>query len=113
MILATVRMMIPRRSHDGVLKILNILAGQNRIRLGCLSSRIYKDVEEDTAIVYEELWKNKEDLENYLRSDGYNRLLLVMEMALQSPEVNFNTISKSSGIEMIEKARNPGSRAER
>jgi quinol monooxygenase YgiN len=113
MILATVRMMIPRRSHDGVLKILRSVAGQSRIRLGCLSSRIYKDVEEDTAIVYEELWRSEEDLEYYLRSDEYSRLLLVMEMALQSPEVSFNTISRSSGIEMIEKARNPESRAER
>ena len=112
MILARVRMMIPRRSHDGALKILKSMAEQNRVHLGCLSCRVYKDVEEDTVIVYEEIWRTAEDLESHLRSEGYNKLLLVMEMALQSPEVSFDTISRSSGIEIIEKVRKSGSLAE-
>jgi hypothetical protein len=32
-------------------------------------------------------------------------MLLVMEMALKYPEVKFNKVSTSTGIEMIEKAR--------
>ncbi len=112
MILASVRMMIPRRSHDGALKILRSMAEQSRLHLGCLRCRIYKDIEEDTAIVYEELWRSEEDLEFHLGSEGYNNLLLVMEMALQSPEVSFNTILRSSGIETIERVRSSGSRGE-
>ena len=105
MILASVRMNIPRRNHDDALKILRSIAEESRILLGCISSRVYTDTEEDTVIAYEETWKSEEDLESHLRSKVYNKLLLVMEMSLQSPEVNFHTVSTSGGIEMIEKAR--------
>ncbi len=41
----------------------------------------------------------------HLRSDEYRNLLLVLEMALKEPEIRFDTISSSTGIETIEKAR--------
>lgn len=53
----------------------------------------------------EELWKSNEDLENHLRSDDYLRVLLVIEMALEKPEIRFDSISCSTGFETIEKAR--------
>jgi hypothetical protein len=33
-------------------------------------------------------------------------MLLVLELALKRPEIRFNIISNSTGIETIEKARN-------
>jgi hypothetical protein len=41
----------------------------------------------------------------HLRSDEYRNLLLILEMALEQPEIRFDTISGSTGIETIEKAR--------
>ena len=45
------------------------------------------------------------EFERYLRSDQYHKVLLVLEMALKQPEVRFDIISRSTGIETIEKAR--------
>jgi hypothetical protein len=53
----------------------------------------------------EEVWRSEEDLVLHLRSDEYRSLLLVLEMALKQPEIRFDTISISTGIETIEKAR--------
>jgi len=55
--------------------------------------------------MFEEVWRTKEDLEVHIRSDEYLNLLLVLEMALKQPEIRFDTISSSTGIETIEKAR--------
>jgi len=41
----------------------------------------------------------------HIRSDEYRNLLLVLEMALKQPEIGFDTISSSTGIETIEKIR--------
>jgi hypothetical protein len=41
----------------------------------------------------------------HIRSDEYRNLLLVLEMALKQPEIRFDTISSSTGIETIEKIR--------
>lgn len=105
MIQATIRMTMPPKKRDEALKILRSTAGWNRINPGCLSSRIYDDVQEDNVLVFEEMWRNEEDLEYHLRSDEYQKVLLVVEMALKRPEIRFDTISSSTGIETIEKAR--------
>jgi len=45
------------------------------------------------------------ELERHLHSDKYHKVLLVLEMALKQPEIRFDIISSSTGIETIEKAR--------
>ena len=105
MILATIRMLIPPKKHDEALSILKSMAEQNRILRGCLSCRIYKDIEEESVLVFEEMWRSEEDLKYHLRSNEYSKLLHVIEMSLQNPEIRFNTVKGQSGIETIEKAR--------
>jgi quinol monooxygenase YgiN len=105
MILANIRMKIPRQKRGEALKILKSIVEGNRILPGCLRCRIYEDIQEDDVIMYEEMWRSEEELENHLRSDEYRKVLLVMEMALYRPEIGFNTLSSSTGIEVIEKAR--------
>ncbi len=51
------------------------------------------------------MWKNEEDLKNHLKSREYGKLLLVLEMALENPEIRFSSITGWSGIETIENAR--------
>jgi quinol monooxygenase YgiN len=105
MIFATVRMTIPPKKRDEALRILRSTAEQCKLHSGCLGWHIYEDVQEDNVLMFEEVWRSEEDLERHLRSEEYRDLLLVMEMALKHPEVRFNTVSISTGIETIEKAR--------
>jgi quinol monooxygenase YgiN len=105
MMLATIRMTIPAKKRGEALKILKSIAGHCKIYPGCLGCHIYEDVQEDNVLVYEEMWGSEEDLDRRLRSAEYRTMLLVMEMALKHPEVRFNTVSTSTGMETIEKAR--------
>jgi quinol monooxygenase YgiN len=105
MVLSTLRLMIPPKKHGEVLSILKSMAEQNRIHRGCLRSRIYRDVEEERVFVFEEMWRSEEELKNHLRSNEYGKLLRVVGMALEKPEIRFNTITRWSGVETIEKAR--------
>ena len=113
MIIATIRMDISPQKRGEALKILKSIVEGNRVLPGCLSCRIYECIEEDNVLMYEEMWKGEEELEQHLRSDEYRKVLLVMEMALHHPEVGFNTLSSSTGIETIEKARKFTRRRER
>lgn len=56
-------------------------------------------------LMFEAMWRSEEDLNHHLRSDEYRKVLLVMEMALKQPEIRFDTISSSRGIETVERAR--------
>jgi quinol monooxygenase YgiN len=105
MIQATIRMVIPAKKRGEALKILRSIAKKCWFYPGFISSNIYGDLEEENVIMIEEMWRDQENLERHLRSGEYLNLLLVLEMALKEPAIRFNTISSSTGIETIEKAR--------
>ena len=105
MVRVTIRMLLPLQKYGEALKILKFVAGQSRILEGCISSLIYGDLEEMNVILIEEMWRDQESLDKHLRSEEYHTLLQVMEMALECPELRFDTIANSTGIETVEKAR--------
>ena len=105
MILATLRMAIPVQKRGEALKILKSMVARNQAQPECVFCRICEDVQEDNVLQFEEMWRSEEELERHLRSSEYHKVLLVLEMALKQPEIRFDTISSSTGIETIEKAR--------
>jgi len=106
MVLATLRMAIPLQQRGEALKILKSIVARNQAQPDdCVFCHICEDVLEENILQFEEMWRNEEEFENHLRSDEYHKLLLVLEMALKPPEIRFDTISNSTGIETIERAR--------
>ncbi len=105
MIHATIRMMIPPQKSDAVLGILRSVLEHCRDNPRCLGSHLYGDLQEKNVLMLEQVWNAEEDMERHLRSDEYRNLLLVLELSLKRPEIRFDTVSSSSGIETIERAR--------
>jgi quinol monooxygenase YgiN len=106
MILSTIRVKIPSQKRGEALKILKSMVTRNRARPDdCVFCRICEDALEDSVLQFEEMWRSEEELERHLRSQEYRNLLLVLEMAIKKPEIRFDTISSSTGIESIERAR--------
>jgi quinol monooxygenase YgiN len=105
MIQSTIRMKMSSQKSGEVMKILRSVAELCRDDPGCLSCHIYEDVQEKNVLMLEQVWRSEENLGHHLRSDEYRNLILVLEMAIKQPEIRFDTISSSTGIETIEKAR--------
>ncbi|MHC1727265.1 MAG: putative quinol monooxygenase [Syntrophobacteraceae bacterium] len=105
MILAAIRMAIPPQKRNEALTILRAVAELCRDDPACLSCHIYGDLQEKKVLVLEQAWKTEEALDLHIRSDEYRNLLIVLEMAPQQPEIRFHTVTGSSGIETIERAR--------
>jgi quinol monooxygenase YgiN len=105
MILATLRMIIPLDKKKETLDFLRRVAEQIRCMPGCLSFKIYHDDEEDEFLMVEELWNSQEELDRHLQSDNYRHMLLLAETASQPPEIKFQTITASAGLEIVERAR--------
>jgi len=106
MIIATIRMSIPPSKSAEALKILRLITELCRDDPGCNCCHIYADLEEKNDLILEEVWRARENLDLHLRSDEFHNLLVAMEMALKEPEIRFNTISSSAGMEIVEMARN-------
>ena len=113
MVRAAIRMMIPSGKREELLKILGSITERARFEPGCISSRLYQGVEVNNLIMLEEFWRDEKALERHLQAEDYRRILLVVDMALEAPEVRFDAISQSTGFETIEKARKPSPNGER
>lgn len=105
MFLSTIKMAIPFKKHNDALKILRSITLQTRDQPGCLGCTIYRDLEDKNVLVLQEKWEAEEHMALHVRSDDYRNLLLVMEMSAREPEVRFDAISGTTGIENIERLR--------
>jgi len=102
---ATIRALIPQKKRNEALIILRSMIEQTKLEPGCISCRLYRDVQDERALMLEEIWTGEKDLERHLRSNKFLAVLLVVEMATEFPEVRFDVILHSTGIDTIEKAR--------
>ena len=105
MIHATVRIRMPGQKVREAVDILGSVAERTRIQPGCISCRIYHDEQEENVVMMDEVWRTQEEHECHLRSAEYRKVLLVVEMAKEKPEIKFSEFSESTGVETIEKAR--------
>ena len=102
MILSTLRMIVrPERRMD-LLETMRGTLEPARVERGCLSYRLYEDVEDRNAFVLLEEWATQEDLERHIRTDSQRRLLALMDLLSEQPELRFNTVSHTAGMDLIE-----------
>ena len=113
MVRSTIRIVIPPKKQNEALEILGSMTEQIQFEPGCISCRLYKGVDSEGVIMFEELWMSEEDVQRHLRSDKYRKILLVVEMAAEPPEIRFDAIAQSSGVETIAKARSQTEPADR
>jgi hypothetical protein len=52
-----------------------------------------------------EEWQSRRDLDRFICSDEYRYILALIELANKSPEIDFYTLSKIGGMEVIENLR--------
>jgi quinol monooxygenase YgiN len=105
MVHARIRMVMSPNKRVEAQRILTSVAERTRIDPGCISCRIYQDAANKHVLMMDESWASKEDLERHLRSDDYFNVLLAIEMAIERPKIRFVTISRSTGVDTIRKAR--------
>lgn len=105
MLRSTIRIFIPAEKQSDALEILTSVSEQTQFEPGCVCSRLYRDVTDSRVTLLEELWLTFEDLQRHLQSEKYRNILLVVEMAAEPPEIRFDTITQTSGVETIEQAR--------
>ncbi len=105
---AIARMTIPFKKLNEAIEILSSVKQRTKFESGCVGCNVYRDVDSANALMIEEIWKDEKDLERHLRSDEYQKILLVAEMASAPPEIRFYKILRTSGVETVEEARSAG-----
>jgi len=108
MIVGTLRILpLPERRAE-VLEVFQAIQGPVLAQLGCAACHIYEEQGPEPAVVLIESWETQEALERHLRSEAYRLILGAIELSDGQPEVRFDHVSATEGMELIRRARNPG-----
>jgi quinol monooxygenase YgiN len=109
MVIGTLRLLpLPKRRAD-VLEILRSIQGWVLAQPGCAAWHIYEEQDPEQAVVLVERWESETALEAHIRSEAYGRILGAIELSGGPPEVCFDYVSASEGMELIERTRTPPS----
>jgi quinol monooxygenase YgiN len=102
---ATIKMTVPVEKRKEVLQTARAILGPIRRERGCISCNCYVDVEDESVLFFEEVWKTRKDLENHLRSHYFDILIGAMRTLHVEPDIRVNTITSTAGPEAIKAAR--------
>ena len=100
-----IRLLIPADKCDEVVMILNSVTNLVRFEEGCISCRLYQELHADGTLMLEQIWSSRIHLERHLRSERFRTVLLAIEMALEYPEIRFDVIAQTTGMEEVHRIR--------
>lgn len=105
MIIAVLRIVVPATKREEVLRTLRSLRGPTEAYPGCGTCRAYQDAEDENALLLLQEWSTNVSLARYLRSDVYRTILAVMESASEPPELRFDAVVATAGVELLKVVR--------
>jgi quinol monooxygenase YgiN len=105
MIMAALGIRVMPENKGQALQVVLPLLGPTRAESGCVGCDLYQSAENPMKLILMEQWESLTDLQRHIRSDHYRHVLAWVEMSVEPPEIRFDVVSESRGIEIIELAR--------
>jgi quinol monooxygenase YgiN len=110
MIIGTVRILPRLDRRDAVIEVLRSVQGPVRAQPGCAACDVFEEQGPEYSVVLLERWESDEALTAHLQSESYRRILGAVELAGSQPDIRFERVSATEGLELVERVRNPGGR---
>ena len=103
MIRLTVTIKAPSSVEQSLLEALQYLRVGTHLERGCLHCAVW--TEADATIHYLEEWESEAALACHVRSQRFTSLLAVLESAPEEPQVRFDFVTETKGLEYVAELR--------
>ena len=105
MILVIMEMTVLPAKRMEFLQTVRALIQSIRKEKGCIKCSACLDIEDENTFCIIQAWETQKKLDNYLQSDLFDVLLGTKNFLSEPCEISFNTVSFTTGIEAVKKAR--------
>ena len=109
MVRLTVTLIASQTGARPLLDAFRCLMGPTRLEPGCLRCLVWEEIEDDTTLHYAEEWATEADMRRRVQSDRFTSLLAVMEAAAEPPQVQFDFVTITRGLDYVAEVRHLGS----
>ena len=91
------------RLAQELLDTLRFLMTSTRLEEGCQECHAW--IDPDFTVHYLERWATEEDMRRRVRSPSFTSLLVVMEHARDTPQVQFDFVTTTRGLDFVAEVR--------
>jgi quinol monooxygenase YgiN len=95
----------PARGTKQLVHAFRLVASPTSLEPGCLGCRVWTE-DHETCVRYEEVWATEEAMRLRVRSEGFTRLLELLEQAPEAPSLQFDFVTDTRGLDYVEEVRN-------
>ena len=106
MVRLTIVLADPRPGAQRLIRAFRTLVVETRLENGCIGCSVWSDP--DSTVHYFEEWATEADMRRRVRSDHFTSLLAVMEAAREPPEVRFDFLQATRGLDYVAEVRREG-----
>jgi quinol monooxygenase YgiN len=106
MVIELMSISIPSSKRHEIGRAMASLVGPTQAEPGCLSCGLYQNWTNPDELRFEGRWETWDDLVRHLQSDIYKKFLLLMELSLAPPVLDFYMVSEIKGLNLVNEARN-------
>lgn len=102
------RIITPERARTALLRTLGSVLEPTRVALGCLSARLFTDLDERRSLVLVEEWQSREHFERNLDSVKLNAIVAAIELSSEAPVVHVDSVERQEGVDVLALHRSAG-----
>ena len=105
MIILVLKLKVSPSDRKNVISVFDTIAGSTSVKPGCKMVKLESDVHDDDDLILIEEWEAMSDLERHIASDEFRKIMAIMDMAAEPPEISFHGVSSTMGFELVENIR--------
>ena len=104
-VISTFRLFPSREERRHLLTLLRSVQGPIQTQPQNQACQVYEEDGFEGAVLYLERWGSETEFKRHVRSDAYRRILTAVELSRKAPEIIFDYVTSSRGIDLIEALR--------
>ena len=105
MVIFTLSLSVSPADRKNAISIFETIAGSTSVKPGCKKVMLCSNVNNDDNLMLIEEWESMEEAEQHIGSDEFRKIMAIMDMAVEPPEILFHSVSSTVGFELVEKIR--------
>ena len=91
----------PDQMRTALLRTLGSILEPTRVAPGCLSARLFSDLDKRKAVVLIEEWETRDQFDRNLDTAKLNAIVGAIELSSEAPVVRVDTVEREEGVDTL------------
>jgi quinol monooxygenase YgiN len=105
MIIVTLYVNVTPERRPEIIELFSSYVGPISFQPGCISIQLYSQYISPDDFILIEKWKSQSALQRHIQSDDFQKILGIIDLGNEPPDIQFHSVSSVEGFELVKKLR--------